>query len=491
MHRRFPTAAALLAVLSTPGWAADPVPVAPRPCKIESVEGSVLCASFPVWENRQTRKGRKIPINVVILPASSNSASKPKKPDPIFYFAGGPGQGATTTAEGWAKASALRAERDIVLVDQRGTGGSNRLDCQLFGNPIDLKLLASTFLEKSAVEACRKELEKKADLAQYNTEYSADDVEEVRRFLGYGKIDVFGGSYGTTSSQVFIRRHPGSVRAAVLDGLAPVDEPIPLHHASAGQRAADLLFAECAADAACHTAFPDPGGELQRVMAKVDEGIEVEVLDPRTKEKVKVRPNRGVVADGIRLFLYGAEEDGKNSLPLRIHLAAQGNYRPLVESALQSRLWIDEALEIGMWLSLTCAEDIPRIDPKIVARETAGTYLGDYRIRTQIEACEVWPRGKVSPGYWDLVRSDVPALLISGERDPVTPPAFGERVAAGFRNGLHLVKPHGGHGADDECVERITLDFLNRASTKGLDLSCLKGSGPARFALELPKEESR
>src|SRR6185295_1856565 len=179
-----------------------------------------------------------------------------------------------------------------------------------------------------------------------------------------------------------------------LDGVAPVDEPIPLHHAAAGQRAADLLFAECAADAACHAAFPNPGAELKEMMARVDQGVEVEVVDPRTKQKVKVRPNRGVVADGIRLFLYGAEEDGKNSLPLRVHQAFLGDYRPLVESALESRRGIEQALEFGMWLSLTCAEDIPRIDPGIVAKETADTYLGDYRIRTQTEACTGWPRGK-------------------------------------------------------------------------------------------------
>lgn len=485
MQRFFSPAALALAVLAGPAFASGPEAIAPHPCKIEGVEGEVRCATLPVWENRQTKKGRKIPINVVILPALGAE----KLPDPIFFLAGGPGQGAATTAEGWAKAKDLRARRDIVLIDQRGTGGSNRLDCQMFGEPIDLKLLASRFLEKGAVERCKSELEKHADLAQYNTEYSADDFDEVRAWLGYAKINLFGGSYGTTSSQVYLRRHPDSVRTAVLDGVAPVDEPIPLHHAAAGQRAADLLFAECAADAACHAAFPNPGAELQEVMARVDRGVEVEVVDPRTKQKVKVRPNRGVVADGIRLFLYGAEPDGKNSLPLRIHRAFLGDYRPLVESALQSRLDLDQAIDQGMWLSLTCAEDIPRIDQKTVGQETANTYLGDYRVRTQTEACKIWPRGKVSAQYYDLVRSDLPVLMISGERDPVTPPAFGDRVAKGFPNGLHLVQPHGGHGADNDCMNGITLEFLNRASAKGLDTSCVAKTEPAKFSLELPMEK--
>ncbi|HEV7670377.1 MAG TPA: alpha/beta hydrolase [Thermoanaerobaculia bacterium] len=485
MHRFFTPAVLALAALASPALAADPSPVAPHPCKIEGVEVDVRCATLPVWENRETKTGRKIPINVVILPALGAE----KLPDPIFYLAGGPGQGAATTAEGWARAKELRARRDIVLIDQRGTGGSNRLDCKMFGEPTDLKLLASEFLKKSSVEQCRAELEKHADLAQYNTEYSVDDFDEVRAWLGYGKVNLFGGSYGTTSAQVYMRRHPGSIRAVILDGVAPVDEPIPLHHAAAGQRAVDLLFAECAADAACHAAFPNPGAELKEVMARVEKGVEVEVSDPRTKQLMKVRANRGVVAEGIRLFLYSVEEDGKNSLPLRIHRAFLGDFRPLVESALASRLGLERAIDEGMWLSLTCAEDIPFITPSMAEKETANTYLGDFRVRTQTEACKVWPRSKISPGYRDLVRSDLPVLMISGERDPVTPPSFGERVAHGFPNGLHLIVPHGGHGADNDCVNGITLKFLDQASVKGLDTSCVAKSEPAKFSLQLPREK--
>ncbi len=485
MRRILIPAIGFVFVLVGAARAAELKPVSPHRCKVEGVKGKVLCATLPVWENRETKQGRKIPMNVVILPALGAK----KLPDPIFFFAGGPGQGAATTAEGWAGAKELREGRDIVLIDQRGTGKSNGLDCNMSGEPSDVARLASEFLVKAEVEKCRAKLEKHADLTQYNTEYSADDVEEVRVWLGYGKINLFGGSYGTTSAQVYLRRHPGSVRAVIFDGLAPVDEPIPLHHAAAGQRAADLLFAECAADPACHAAFPNPGAELKAVMERVEKGIEVEVLDPRTKKLVKVRPNRGVVADGIRLFLYGVEEDGKNSLPLRLHQAFSGDYRPLVEAALNSRRGLEQALDEGMWLTLTCTEDIPRIDPAIVPRETANTYLGDYRVRTQTEACKIWPRGNVSASYWDLVRSDLPVLMISGERDPVTPPSFGDRVARGFPNGLHLVVPHGGHGADSDCMTGIIVEFLKSALTKGLDTSCVALSKPAKFALEKPAKK--
>ena len=469
--------------------APEPAAVPPQVCVAEDVLGSALCASYPVWENRATKTGRKIPINIVILRATG---AEGKAPDPIFYFAGGPGQAATTTAGGWAQAAALRERHDVVLVDQRGTGGSNGLECKFYGDPPDLARVASGYLGTKNVERCRAELEKKADLTQYTTEAAVDDFDEVRAWLGYDKIDVFGGSYGTTSAQAYLKRHPGSVRALVLDGVAPLDEPYPLHHAAAGQKAADVLFAECASDPACHAAFPHPGEELKAVMAKVEKGIEVEVRDPRDGKKVKVRPDRGVIADGIRWFLYGVEEGGKNTLPLRVHRASSGDYGPLVETALENRLTLDRVIAGGMWLSVTCAEDIPRIDPAIVARETANTFLGDYRVRTQTEACKVWPRGQVSPGFWDLPHSDVPALLISGERDPVTPSSFGDRVAKGLPNSLHLLVPHGGHGADNDCVNGITLAFLDQGSVKGLDTSCLAKSEPAKFATELPapKEEA-
>lgn len=462
-----------------PAVAAAPKPAAPHPCRVDGVDEEVRCATFTVWEDRAAKKGRQIPIHVVILPA----LDKDKAPDPIVYLAGGPGQPATIAAGGFAQAKPLRQRRDIVLIDQRGTGRSNGLDCHFSGNPPDLRRFAADFVTREGAAACRRELEKVADLTLYTTAVATDDLAEVLQGLGYRQANLMGGSYGTITAQVFLRRHPELVRTLVLDGVAPLDEPFPLHHAAAGQRAADLLFAECAADPACHAAFPKPGEELKAVMERVDRGIEVEVTDPQTKQKVTVRPSRGVVADGVRFGLYSAE-DGKNALPLRIRQAFLGDYRPLVQTALENSLGLDSVLDLGMWLSVTCAENIAAIDPASVPRETAGTFLGDFRVRQQMAACEVWPLSPVPPDHRKAVESPAAVLLLSGERDPVTPPEFGERVAKHLPNSLHVVVPHGGHGADGDCALGIQLRFLEAGSAKGLDTSCLKDYKPAQFATE-------
>jgi pimeloyl-ACP methyl ester carboxylesterase len=447
--------------------------VKPHPCEVPDTTEKALCATYPVWENRETKKGRKIGLNIVILPALGPD----KQPDPIFEFGGGPGQAITRNAGGYPKE--LRQKRDVVLVDQRGTGGSNRLQCSLYGEPIDLRRAAGDNFPIDAVKKCRAELEKHADLTQYTTTASADDLNEVRQWLGYGKINLSGGSYGTRMAQVYWRRYPETVRSVVIVGVAPQGGYIPLAHAYAGQRALDLLLAECAAQTECRTAYPDTKAELKAVKEKIDKGVTVTVTNRRTGEKQEVRPTWGLVAEGIRFLMYGPAAEG---LPQQIHQAAQGDLAPLVEMAIGRRLNITQGLDMGMNFSVTCAEDLPFITEEMIREKTAGTYLGDYRIRQQKAVCEVWPRGKIPAGYHDPVRSDVPVLLISGERDPVTPPEHAEEAARYMTNRLHVIVPRGSHGGDSECIGNLTRDFIDRASVKGLDASCAANVyGPVKF----------
>jgi pimeloyl-ACP methyl ester carboxylesterase len=452
-----------------------PGAVRPAPCKIEGVEGEARCATYPVWEDRAARAGRRIPLNIVILPALAPD----KAPDPVFFLVGGPGQGATTTA-GWKSQDKMRQRRDIVLIDQRGTGRSGLLDCDLYDGGTDLAKVAAAMAPIPAVRKCREELAGKADLTLYTTALAADDLDEVRAWLGYGKVNLHGGSYGTRLAQVYLKRHPGSVRTAILEGVAPLDAPIPLPHARAGQRAIDMVLADCAADPACKAAFPRLREELQEVFARLDSGVTVEVTDPRTGKKSTVRPDRGLVAEGIRFLLYG---DNGSRLPLQIHRAAGGDLAPLVEHALGRRIGLDEDLATGLMYSVTCAEDLPFIDDAAAERETRGTLLGDYRIRQQKAVCEVWPRGAVRPADREPVRSDAPVLLLSGERDPVTPPELAERVARHLPNSLHVVFAGGGHGGRGDCYNGILSAFLERASAKGIDAACAGKSKPIEFAL--------
>ncbi|MBV8203304.1 MAG: alpha/beta fold hydrolase, partial [Acidobacteria bacterium] len=277
------------------------------PCHLEGLAEEVRCGTYEVWEDREARRGRKIALNIVVLPALGHD----RAPDAIAPLAGGPGEGVTQAAGSLAEQKGLRRHRDILLVDQRGTGKSNPLNCDFYGpdshrNGADPRQLAGDLFPPAAVRACRDRLEKVADLKLYTTALAMDDLDEVRAWLGYPQLDLDGGSYGTRAAQVYLRRHPGAVRCAVLDGVLPVDETIPLHHAYAGKRAVDLLFAECAAQPACHAAFPHPGEELAEVLARVDRGVQVRIPDHRTGGTALVTPDRGLIAEGIRYLTYGS-----------------------------------------------------------------------------------------------------------------------------------------------------------------------------------------
>jgi pimeloyl-ACP methyl ester carboxylesterase len=457
-----------------------PVPavdVKPHPCKVPGIRETVRCATRAVWENRAAGKGRKIGLNIVILPASGPA----RAPEPIFLLGGGPGEGiAAEAADQLDGMAEMRRHRDVVLVDQRGTGRSHPLTCELYGpGNADVRRLAGPLFPDEEVRRCRERLERVADLTLYTTPIAMDDLDDVRAWLGYGPIDLAGGSYGTRAAQVYVQRHGEHVRSAVLVGVAPLDEALPSHHAYAGQRAVDLLFAECAKDRACHAAYPDIGRELREVMARVDRGVKVAVDDPRTHRKVEVEPSRGLVAEGIRYVLY---EAGGGELPREIDRAYRGDLAPLVTTAIQQRKRLALGLADGMFLSVTCAEDIPFLDPREVARLTAGTLLGDYRVREQQRACALWPRAPIPADLRLPLASDVPALLISGERDPVTPPEFGERVVHGLPRGLHVVVPYGGHGSGGgACLDGLIVRFVERGSAAGLDASCLQKVAPPKF----------
>ena len=452
----------------------EAVEAKPHPCRVPGYGQDVLCATYPVWENRETKQGRRIGLNVVILPALGPD----KQPDPIFVFGGGPGEAIVQGAGGLAR-SPLRQKRDLVLIDQRGTGRSNPLHCSFYGEPVDFRLAAGDLLPVEGVRKCREELEKVADLTQYTTAIFADDADEVRQWLGYESINLHGGSYGTDMAQVYWRRHAKTVRSVVLTGVTSPKRFNPLGHAAAGQRALDLLLAECAAQPDCRAAFPDTRADLKALKERIEKGVTVTVTNTRTGERQEVRPGWGLVAEGIRFLMYGPVA---GSLPLQIRKAAEGDLAPLVQMSIGRRVGIMEGLDWGLTLSVTCAEDLPFITEEMVREKTAGTYLGDYRVRQQKAACAVWPRGKVSEDDHELVRSDLPALLVSGERDPVTPPQSAEEASRYMANGVHVVVQRGSHGGNGECVEGLIRDFVDRPLGKKLDTSCAeKVYGPVVF----------
>ncbi len=191
------------------------------PCNVEGTSEKVKCGTYEVYENRNSKKGRKISLKVVVFPATGKELA----PDPFVYVPGGPGSSATEDAPYVAPQFAkIREHRDLLFVDQRGTGGSHPLNCSFF-NAADLQSYFGYFFPLDDVRKCREQLEQKADLTLYTTPIAMDDLDEVRAALGYERLNLFGGSYGTRASLVYLKRHPKHVRTVTLQGVAP-NQPI-------------------------------------------------------------------------------------------------------------------------------------------------------------------------------------------------------------------------------------------------------------------------
>ena len=459
-----------------------------EPCEVPGTRGGVRekarCGTYEVFENRARKSGRKIKLKIVIFPA----AGRDKAADPLFYIPGGPGSSATEdapyVAEGFAK---VRERRDLVFVDQRGTGGSNPLNCDFF-NPSDLASYLGFYFPLADVRKCREQLEPKADLKLYTTVIAMDDLDEVRAALGYERINISGASYGTRAAQVYLKRHPGHVRTVVLQGVSPTGQLMPRDFPQHTERALDGVVDECAADGPCRAAFPDLRAEVKAVLERLLRGpVEVEVKHPQSGVGTRVRLSRDLAGEAIRYMLYQSGAAGR--IPLYLHLAAQGDFAPLAQSAIFYRQQIVATGSNGMYLSVTCAEDLPWIRPGEGERNAEHTFLGDYRLRQQRAACALWPRGDVPGSYAEPTRADVPALILTGQWDPVTPPVYGEMAAKHLPNSLHLVVPHGGHGFGGldglDCISNLIADFVNRGTTSGLDASCVKEIRRKGFLLKL------
>jgi pimeloyl-ACP methyl ester carboxylesterase len=464
---------ALASLVSLPSFAAQPVHPSRsklKPCKASrnGEEVDALCGEYRVWENRATKTGRKITLKVLVIPAVSPNP----KPDPIVALGGGPGQAASELTG--ALGPEARQDRDLLFVDQRGTGEPDRLTC-LLGTPGDFQSLFNQLFPIDAVRRCREELGRKYDLTLYTTAIGADDLDEVRAWLGYDKLNLAGYSYGTRIAQVYLQRHPESVRTVTLWGSVPMDEALPISHSAAGQRALEMVFGLCEKDPACNGRFP-VRKDFQTVMARLDQGpVEVEAHHPETGKPVKVRVPREVAGEGIRSLLYTADRDA--ALPLVFHQAAAGDWKLLGKMIVEARYGLIAGLS---------NEDAPHITKEQIAARTAGSFLRDDRVSRQMAVCDLWPHARIDPADREPFRSDLPVLVINGQLDPVTPPDFGRRTVASLSNSLFLEVPYEGHAISADCPVEIAQTFIDRGSLKGLDTSCLAQIKPTPFVLEPP-----
>lgn len=438
-----------------------------EPCRPGGIDGELRCAKYEVYEDRVGRTGRKIALNVMV----ARSLAAAAKPDPLFVLAGGPGQAATEVAEQILPTfERIRRHRDIVFVDQRGTGKSNPLECD--GDTADAGLgdTLDTTLDPEEFTRCLEKLD--ADPRLYTTSIAMDDLDEVRAALGYPQINVWGGSYGTRAALVYLRQHGERARTAILDGVAPVDLRLPLSFARDGQRALELLLQACEQEASCAKAFPNLRAELNELLARLAESpITVNAAHPLTGAPEPITLSHRAFTQILRGLLYVPE--AASLMPLTISRASKGDFEPFLAQATLLSGGMQKGLSVGMFLSVICAEDAPLVKPEEIEAQTAGTFLGPGFTRDMLTLCGVWPRGLVPDGYHQPIVSAVPTLILSGELDPVTPPAYGEQVAAHLTNSKHLVVPGVGHGVSGQgCVPKLLSEFVHSGSVEGIDPAC-------------------
>jgi pimeloyl-ACP methyl ester carboxylesterase len=458
-------------------WSGAPTaaPITLTPCTLPDVPAPAKCGTMTVLENRVSGRGRSIQLRVVVIPA----ALAPPEPDAVTYFDGGPGEAATSSA-GFVfhLLAPLHRRHDILLVDQRGTGESSPLTCHAFGAADSMQRWLGSFLPLDAIQRCVTDLSAHADLTVYTTNNHVDDVDDVRAALGYPMLDITGISYGSRAALTYLKRHGGHVRAMVIQGIAPTSDFIPETFAQDAQRALDGVFADCAAEPACHTAFPHLSDEMRSVVARLEQApAPVAIVHPVTGELVTVTLNRDLFGEAIRYMMYSS--GGASWVPAVVHAAAAGDLTPVAERAVLFRYQLLGTGTTGLYLAVTCDEDLPFVD---VAKSTAlgqTTFLGNYRLRDQSAACTVWPHAAVDAHFAEPTRSAVPALVLSGQRDPVTPPENGALAATTLSRSRHIVIPGGGHSYDGligtACVDSLWLRFIATPDPQALDTHCVAG----------------
>jgi pimeloyl-ACP methyl ester carboxylesterase len=436
---------------------------------------AAMCGHIKVYEDRAANTGKQITLNLAIIPAVSRNP----EPDPLFFLTGGPGQAATESYPLLSSAfERIHQKRDIILVDQRGTGKSNPLTCTGIEN-IDFDATDKQELANRLKE-CLSQLD--ANPALYTTTNAMQDLDQVRDTLGYQQINIYGVSYGTRAALTYLSMYPEHVRSVILDGVVPQDEPLGLSVGRDAQRALNLIFSRCALQPSCNQAFPEVRNEFKLQLEAVETNpVEVSLTHPTSGENTHIKFTSEKMGTAIRLFSYTPETAAL--LPLMIHDAfTQRNYQLLAATYLIIAGELEESITEGMGYSVLCSEDFPFFSLDEAATENAGSYLGDETAVELSNICQTWPHAQVSPEFKTPVQSDVPVLLLSGEADPVTPPENGDLVSKSLPNSVHLVAPGQGHNVIFRgCIPRIAADFIDAGSVQGLDTACVQDIRPLPF----------
>jgi len=478
-HRE-PAAAEPAAAVGDRDKATDTAPAITRrlgqlsftPCTLATATGTetveALCSQLQVPENHAQPTGRRISLAIAWLPAKGE-----RQPDPMFMLAGGPGQSALESFPDIAPAFAeVRKLRDIILVDQRGTGGSNKLICK------DSKGSSAVVEDddygidgaREFARRCAAELSKKADLRFYSTTDAIQDLDAVRAAIGAEQINLMGVSYGTRVAQQYAGRYPARTRTVTIDGIAPNTLILGNEHAKNLESSLDRQFERCASDKACAEKLGNPRQKLDALMTLVKASPPmVRYRDAITGESKQEPLTAGHIATLARMFAYAPAVAGL--LPLELNEAAQGRYEPLMALSNLLASTIGGQIMHGMQLSVICTEDAGELKADSA---DVDSLLGVDMIRVLQAQCEAWPRGQRPAGFRKPLTGPVPVLILSGEFDPVTPPRYGDEVLRGLPNGRHLIVRGQGHNVlPVGCMPKIFASFVDGADVRKLDAACL------------------
>ena len=455
--------------------------IAWKPCEL-TPPGSVVgvkaqCGTFDVPENRNESAGRMIELRLAKIPARANDPA----PDPVVFLAGGPGQSATESYPQVAAAfHGLLADRDVILVDQRGTGGSHPLRCSLPDATDPTEPLPDRDDLQHLARECLVELEQTSDVTHYTTRDYLVDLEAVREALNIERWNLIGGSYGTRVALSYIQAYPARVRSAVLDGVVPQDIALGQDHGANLDAALEAQFDRCRKNVACAAAFGDPSRTLDELRRRYREAPTTVIIpDPRSYQPIEMALNHETLAGTVRLYAYSPETIAL--LPLLLHRAQEGDPQPLLAQAHMIFGELEDLLAHGMQLSVACSEDAPWLtsvpnDTSLIGPELTGLLQAQ---------CEVWPVRPAPAAFKQPVDSDIPVLLLSGEFDPVTPPAYAERALTTLSNARHLVAPGQGHIVQTRgCMPKLIERFIADANVDDLDAACLRTLVPPPFYLD-------
>ena len=413
--------------------------------------------------------------------------------DAITILAGGPGQSAIDMFPSVAFAFRhIMRDRDVILIDQRGTGASTLLDCPEMNDAANLD--SAVNLETDPQELARQAklcLETlPADPQLFTTSVAVMDLEAVRLQLGISQWNLYGISYGTRVAAHYLKRYPDAVRTMILDAVVPPQVSLGPDISRLAQDSLEHIFSRCETDIGCNEAFGNlvaPTLELLDDLAERPRAITYE--DIASGQLTSREFTREHLAATLRLMSYSSQTAA--ILPSMLHEAIENdNLAPFARQADIQSTSLSTSLATGMHHAVICTEDVPFFadnmsDGQAGSSLARRSYLGNDIVSAITATCQHWPAGRIDEDFKEPLKSDKPTLVLSGGADPITPPAYGELVATHLSEVKHIVNEAQGHmQAAFGCMPVLMAQFVEQADADTLDTACLERLKPTPFFVD-------